>query len=325
MDHKYSVPIIPLNLNKHETIIQIAEVLEHLSNVTGSIFEQVHRKVGDNQDKLKNISDRIDSVKTKIKHLHGVKKATQVFSSCRYPAADKNTEYVSVFHDIKPIPIKTYKIRQKNAQSSYEPLDKLQFYHVNVSTDPKTDEESDIVDNLEYVNDIYVNGKHFSSKTDSKCLLNTREDEKSILEIGDAPPSITDRSVSKLDKNYFYAPKIVDIPALDVPIDLPDLPGIADDLHYDREVGPVVTPSAVITPCLMEDVCTPKATNSNSDYVIETVDYVKPPPAITELPKLPHIPQTLPSLPVTTNVSSLHISFSLLAIHLPEAHRSCPC
>jgi len=33
-------------------------------------------------------------------------------------------------------------------------------------------------------------------------------------------------------QNYFYVPNLGDVPEIDVPVYLPDLPGIADDLSY---------------------------------------------------------------------------------------------
>lgn len=37
----YKVPIIPLNLRKEETIVQIAEVVQYLSDITDDIIKRV--------------------------------------------------------------------------------------------------------------------------------------------------------------------------------------------------------------------------------------------------------------------------------------------
>lgn len=45
-------------------------------------------------------------------------------------------------------------------------------------------------------------------------------------------------------ENYFYVPDLGQVPEIDVPSYLPDLPGIADDLMYSADLGPGIAPSA---------------------------------------------------------------------------------
>lgn len=44
-------------------------------------------------------------------------------------------------------------------------------------------------------------------------------------------------------ENYFYVPDLGEVPEIDVPSYLPDLPGIADDLSYSADLGPGFAPS----------------------------------------------------------------------------------
>lgn len=44
-------------------------------------------------------------------------------------------------------------------------------------------------------------------------------------------------------KSYFYVPDLGQVPEIDVPSYLPDLPGIADDLSYSADLGPGFAPS----------------------------------------------------------------------------------
>ncbi len=48
---------------------------------------------------------------------------------------------------------------------------------------------------------------------------------------------------SQTAENYFYVPDLGQVPELDVPSYLPDLPGIADDLMYSADLGPGFAPS----------------------------------------------------------------------------------
>lgn len=44
-------------------------------------------------------------------------------------------------------------------------------------------------------------------------------------------------------ESYFYVPDLGQVPEIDVPSYLPDLPGIADDLSYSADLGPGFAPS----------------------------------------------------------------------------------
>ncbi|KAH0617055.1 hypothetical protein JD844_028659 [Phrynosoma platyrhinos] len=62
----------------------------------------------------------------------------------------------------------------------------------------------------------------------------------------DAPLSITKRGQldQQMAENYFYVPDLGQVPEIDVPSYLPDLPGIAADLMYSADLGPGIAPSA---------------------------------------------------------------------------------
>ena len=52
-----------------------------------------------------------------------------------------------------------------------------------------------------------------------------------------APPPL------QAPESYFYVPDLGQVPEIDVPSYLPDLPGIADDLTYSADLGPGFAPS----------------------------------------------------------------------------------
>lgn len=302
MNATYSVPLIPQNLNKHETIIQIAEVLNHLTNVTENIFNIVEKRLENNKSKLTDISHRVNVVNKKINKLKGAKKATQVFSSSRYPASETFREYVSAFSDAPLLELKRHKVKSKHLPSTYEPLDKLQFYHVGVSSDNKQEKLEglgDIPEDIHNVNNLllYNSGKNlYKNFIITDVLKGPRnvkeEDDNDITDIGPAPHSISERSIltKSTTQNYFYTPQIGEVPALDVPLDLPDLPGIADDLHYDSEVGPGIAPSAVVTPNIIENVDLPIIVQNEpeaKEAELPNINLPPPPPPAIQLPKLP--------------------------------------
>lgn len=60
--------------------------------------------------------------------------------------------------------------------------------------------------------------------------------------MGEAPTTITNRE--ELERgtadNYFYMPGLGVVPEIDVPVYLPDLPGVVDDISY-RSVCILIT------------------------------------------------------------------------------------
>ena len=59
-----------------------------------------------------------------------------------------------------------------------------------------------------------------------------------------SPQLIRSHLIVQVPENYFYVPDLGQVPEIDVPSYLPDLPGIADDLMYSADLGPGIAPSA---------------------------------------------------------------------------------
>jgi WAS family protein 1 len=252
--------VIPQNLSKQETIIQVVEVLNHLSNVTDDILKHISNKVESSRTKLLNISDRVGKVNMKIEKLTGAKKATQVFSSCKYPATDVNQQYISIFSDVKSPELVRHKVKHKKITFNEEPLDKLYVYHVKVKKNDNKETVNglgDIPNDVDCVNDLllYNSGKNLYKNFVMSDALEVsqqikEQEHNDSSSIGAAPLSISERSTltRSSTQTYFYTPNLGEVPALDVPLDLPDLPNVADDLRYDTELGPGIAPSVTTTP-----------------------------------------------------------------------------
>ena len=56
------------------------------------------------------------------------------------------------------------------------------------------------------------------------------------------PSSRTPYLHLQVPENYFYVPDLGQVPEIDVPCYLPDLPGIADDLRYTEDLSPGTAP-----------------------------------------------------------------------------------
>jgi WAS family protein 1 len=315
--------VIPQNLSKQETIIQVVEVLNHLSNVTDDILKHISNKVESSRTKLLNISDRVGKVNMKIEKLTGAKKATQVFSSCKYPATDVNQQYISIFSDVKSPELVRHKVKHKKITFNEEPLDKLYVYHVKVKKNDNKETVNglgDIPNDVDCVNDLllYNSGKNLYKNFVMSDALEVsqqikEQEHNDSSSIGAAPLSISERSTltRSSTQTYFYTPNLGEVPALDVPLDLPDLPNVADDLRYDTELGPGIAPSVTTTPNI-PDLPVIEQTEQAKENLPEIELPLPPPPSIIktdesqQLQKVPIKiePPKPPTPPVETETPS---------------------
>lgn len=310
MQSLYSVPIVPLNLRKEETIVQIAEVVQYLSDVVDDVLTRVNRRVEDNDKKLNDIAARIGAANNKVCLLTGAKKATQVFSSSKYPADNINRPYISVFaRNTDPLVITRNSLKCASATPSDAPLETLQFYHVKSKTQEnelKTSGLGNPPDDITSFNEIilYNTGKNVYSKYEMSDTLDvshwrqSAEEKESAADIGAAPLSITFPSTTNKTNagTFSYTPNLGDVPTIDVPLDLPDLPGIADDLRYTTQIDTAIAPSVTTTPNIpdlppiFDDL--PPIENENITHHPEPPQPPPPPPpvfipqpAVEELPE----------------------------------------
>ncbi|XP_018321109.1 WASH complex subunit 1 [Agrilus planipennis] len=261
MNCNYNVPVIPPNLRREETIVQIADTLEYLSNVTNDIFNRINNRIESNTRKLASIQERVNIADSKVEKLAGEKKAIQIFSSSKYPAANLNQKYISIFGKDDKIQPKHTKFKYKETvNTKEEPSDRLEYYHVkskNTPADYETKGLGKIPEDIEFFTDLllYNTGKNLYQDyitldplENSEIPKQNNQSYKSNIE--DAPVSITDQTTlrSSDEDSYFYSPDLGEVPSLEVPLDLPDLPGIADDLRYEAAEESFGIAPSILTP-----------------------------------------------------------------------------
>ncbi|NWS28532.1 WASH1 protein, partial [Polioptila caerulea] len=260
----YSVPLIQPDLRREEAVQQVADALQYLQKVSGDIFNRISQRVEASRAQLQAIGERVTLAQAKIEKIKGSKKAIKVFSSAKYPAPERLQEYSSIFAGAED-PAKQkwprHKIQSKHRMLDEKALqEKLKYFPVCVST--KIHQEDDAEEGLgslprnisslsslllfnttENLYKKYVFLDPLAGAvTKTHVALETETEEK----LFDAPLSITKRG--QLDRqvaeNYFYVPDLGQVPEIDVPSYLPDLPGIAADLMYSADLGPGIAPSA---------------------------------------------------------------------------------
>ncbi|KAJ8269263.1 hypothetical protein COCON_G00118700 [Conger conger] len=267
----YSVPLIQPDLRREEAIHQITDALLCLEKISTDIFSRVSQSVEKNRAHLQAVSQRIRLAQARVHNIKGSKKATKVFSSAKYPAPDRLQDYASIFSGASD-PSAQKRPRYK-VQSKHRPLDdkalqeKLMYFPVCVNTTKRTEDEGEeglgsLPRNVSSVSSLLLfnTTENLYKKyvfldplagavTKTHQTLETEKEEKPF----DAPLSITKREQLERQhllwltaENYFYVPDLGQVPEIDVPSYLPDLPGIADDLMYSADLGPGFAPSV---PC----------------------------------------------------------------------------
>ena len=140
----YDVPIITHDLRQEEFVLQIADSLEYLENVTEDIFNRITKRVTECQTRLDMVNKRTDSAQAKINALKGSKKAIRVFSSSKYPSEEVAEVYKSIFDvdsQLKEINRSQLEISSKHKTADSTSIkDKLQFYSVNIKQTKDKDE-----------------------------------------------------------------------------------------------------------------------------------------------------------------------------------------
>uniref|UniRef100_A0A8C2WCC2 WAS protein family homolog 1 n=1 Tax=Cyclopterus lumpus TaxID=8103 RepID=A0A8C2WCC2_CYCLU len=259
----YSVPLIQSDLRREEAVHQIADALLYLETISTDIFRRVSDSVENNRRHLQSVTDRIRLAQARVNKIKGSKKATKVFSSAKYPAPDRLQDYSSIFIEATD-PSSQNRPRQR-IQNKLRPFDekalqeKLMYFPVCVSKKKKSEDETEeglgsLPRNISSVSSLLLfnTTENLYKKyvfldplagavTKTHRTLETEKEEKPF----DAPLSITKRE--QLDRqtaeSYFYVPDLGQVPEIDVPSYLPDLPGIADDLSYSADLGPGFAPS----------------------------------------------------------------------------------
>lgn len=260
----YAVPLIQPDLRREEAIQQVADALQYLQKVSGDIFSRISQRVELSRSQLQAIGERVSLAQAKIEKIKGSKKAIKVFSSAKYPAPERLREYGSIFTGAQDPGLQ--RRPRHRIQSKHRPLDeralqeKLKFFPVCVNTKPEREDEAEeglggLPSNISSVSSLLLfnTTENLYKKyvfldplagavTKTHVMLGAETEEK----LFDAPLSISRREQleQQVPENYFYVPDLGQVPDIDVPSYLPDLPGVADDLMYSADLGPGIAPSA---------------------------------------------------------------------------------
>ncbi|XP_017720109.1 PREDICTED: LOW QUALITY PROTEIN: WAS protein family homolog 1 [Rhinopithecus bieti] len=315
----YAVPLIQPDLRREEAVQQMADALQYLQKVSGDIFSRISQRVEQSRSQVQAIGEKVSLAQAKIEKIKGSKKAIKVFSSAKYPAPECLQEYGSIFTGAQDPGLQ--RRPRHRIQSKHRPLDeqalqeKLKYFPVCVSAKPEPEDDAEeglggLPSNISSVSSLLLfnTTENLYKKyvfldplagavTKTHVMLGAETEEK----LFDAPLSISKREQleQQVPENYFYVPDLGQVPEIDVPSYLPDLPGIANDLMYSADLGPGIAPSAPGTipelPTFHTEVAEPLKTDLEDGVLT-----APPPPPPPHHSPAPEVLASAPPLPPST-------------------------
>ncbi|KJE90140.1 WAS family protein [Capsaspora owczarzaki ATCC 30864] len=325
----YTVSVTQPFLRQEESVKQLVNSLQYVEQVAHDVFNRITTRVAQNREQLVTLNNRVNVALAKISKIRGSTKATTVFSSAKYPAPETLDDYRPLFGDgqTAPVPnppkLRPHEIRTKHSHmADAEWKDRVNYFaiDINVAREPEIITDEDEGEGLGRL------PKHLPSVS-SLLLFNTAEnpykkyvtldplsgvqhktrtlDEDGGIKIDAAPQSILsgDQMLRGTAENYFYSPGMGAVPEIQVPGNLPDLPGVADDIAWEADLGPSIAPSMPGSnmPELptVAGVAAPRAQQPGtvSTSVSSTPSSVSAPPPPSAAPPPPPPPSAAPPPP----------------------------
>ncbi|XP_025194594.1 WASH complex subunit 1 [Melanaphis sacchari] len=297
------IPLLPYDLGYEETILQLIKSLDCLDKVVECVYEHVRGNINSQKSEIEKLSEKLNNIAKKVQQLSNTKKSIQVYSSSKYPATHLQKDYEYSYNfEIKSDITDNIQVAHQICVSN-DPNDKLKFYHVN-DENKKLSKNKDIIqmkglgrlpDDVNYINSLLL----FNSNENlyKNYVLSNPYKVKTI------PTSKQVETVQYINKpvftlplndienqfNYSYTPEYEEVPTIDVPSDLPDLPGIAGDVlcfkNEEENIGmpPVSNPSSVVDLPSFDELDEIKNNESVPEQLIQTEQEIIKPAELEEL------------------------------------------
>lgn len=181
---------------------------------------------------------RLEKASAKIESLKGSKKAIRIYSPAKFPIMsppkfittfdkDFTTSNIDFSYNIRNIPFDNADPKQY--------ADKLQFFHLRNRL--QKPEMQSLVFTTKSVNSLitFVNNENIILNETSPKLRSVNQAASKELDENDSTDfsRFSTLMKSKHDNEHFlYFPNINQAPEIELPTDLPDLPGIVDDISF---------------------------------------------------------------------------------------------
>lgn len=260
------IPLLPYDLGYEETILQLIKSLDCLDKVVECVYDHVRGNINSQKTEIVKLNDKLNNITHKVNLLSNFKKTIQVYSSSKYPASHCSQDYKFNYNlDVKSNIIENIKVNHQITVSN-DPDDKLKFYSViNDNHKLKISKNKNIIsikglgdlpDDMKYINSLLLFNsnenlyKNYVLSNPYKVHKTTTNKKVENIENINQPVFSLPSNDIENQFNYFYTPEYEEVPSIDVPADLPDLPGIAGNVQYTKEeitdVQVIYKPSNVV-------------------------------------------------------------------------------
>lgn len=254
-----------------------------MRDVVSNVLGKIEARTAKNLERLERIDARLDAANRKIETLKDSKKAVIIFSPSKYPETLQDFE--PTFDHEAGRAIQAKKVTAGEVQSTLDPVinkqprEKLQFYHVRF-------DETKVPKKVPPVLGVHVPLSLIRSVDSLLVFKKDERHEKSKAsssssfpiegrKLDAAPASISNKTHSRqVAEELFYTPGMDTAPELDVPTDLPNLPGIAGDISFSLEDDFMIVPSQSkvnfsIQADAVDNTKTPSVTSVSQDKTLE--------------------------------------------------------
>lgn len=235
------IPIIQSDLRHEEVHIQAIKIFEYLDAVVDQTFDRIDARISQNMGRIKLINQRIESAHRKIESFKETKKAITIFSPAKYPMSAP-AKFKSTFADEKFNLKVDYNYKLDRIGSFPDDFaDKLQFFHVNKGP-PKHAQPNkhSLIYNTKSINSIitFVNSENIIINDPVVGKKPELSHQRDNVDSRDETKDFSKFSTLMKNKgdgdNFNYSPNMNSAPELlELPMDLPDLPGIAGDISFN--------------------------------------------------------------------------------------------
>jgi len=303
------IPLLPYDLGYEETILQLIKSLDCLDKVVECVYEHVRSNINSQKLEIVKLSDKLNNVANKVQLLSNTKKSIQIYSSSKYPATHLQKDYEYSYNfEIKSDITDNIQVTHQICASK-DPTDKLKFYHVD-DENKKLSKNKDIIqmkglgrlpDDVNYINSLLLFNsnenlyKNYVLSNPYKVKITKTNKQVDKVENINKPVFTLPLNDTDNQFNYSYTPEYEEVPSIDVPTDLPDLPGIARNVlcfknKEEENIGTptVFNPSSVVDLPSFDELDDIKNKEIASDNLIQTDKEIIKPAEPEELSTVVH-------------------------------------
>lgn len=337
-----SIKIVASDLRLEETNIQAIRIFEHLDKLVDDIFDKIDSRIERNTQRINNVNKRIEIASNKIETFKKSKKAIRIYSPAKYPIEPMprfQPTFSSTLSDPKPeFNDKLDNVPFDNVDYKYY-SDKLQFFHLKRHRQTQPGKPS-LMHNARSINSLisFTNNENILSQEAPIRYKSTKDQTLANVAADDTTDFSRFSSLIKNkhdDESFHYFPNLNTAPEVELPFDLPDLVGVADDISFTLSDQEFIAPSLKIKMNLINelpnvDMLEAESSKKTNEISLSKIPAVREKHTVkneiskqeVDIPKPPPIPITIPQAPPPPPPIPMMATAQKIADETPQAKES---